>query len=65
MAGKLNLAWHEANRMPRNATLEQRVEWHRAHARECACREIPASVQAEIKRRDHAAAGSERSRPSE
>jgi hypothetical protein len=47
----LNAAWHKANPMPRNATMDQRIAWHLEHKRECACREIPASVQEEIKRR--------------
>ncbi len=51
----LNAAWHDANPMPRNATLDQRVEWHLAHAVACSCRPIPASVAAEIERRGVAA----------
>jgi len=37
----LNSAWHARHPMPRNATLAQRVRWHRAHAKHCACRPIP------------------------
>jgi len=37
--------------MPRHATLDERVAWHVEHARECACREIPASIKAELARR--------------
>ncbi|MCW5695453.1 MAG: hypothetical protein KIS96_01830 [Bauldia sp.] len=47
----INAAWHEANPMPKNATLDQRVAWHIAHAKACGCREIPPSVMAEIERR--------------
>ena len=47
----INREWHEANRMPRNATLAQRVEWHVAHAAACSCREMPASVRAELAKR--------------
>ena len=43
-SGRLNAAWHRRNRMPRNATLYQRVVWHLAHARACGCRPIPESV---------------------
>jgi uncharacterized protein YdhG (YjbR/CyaY superfamily) len=43
-SGKLNAAWHRRNRMPRNASLYQRVVWHLAHARACGCRPIPRSV---------------------
>lgn len=49
--GKINAEWHEANRMPRNATLNQRVAWHLAHQKHCACRtDLPKSVAAELAR---------------
>jgi len=47
----MNRAWHEAHPMPKHATLDERVAWHVEHARECACREMPASIQAELVRR--------------
>jgi hypothetical protein len=37
-------AWHKAHRMPKNATPDQRIEWHLAHAQNCACREIPPGI---------------------
>ncbi len=37
--------------MPRNATLEQRLEWHRSHAANCNCREMPASIRKELEAR--------------
>jgi hypothetical protein len=48
--------------MPKNATLAQRVAWHVAHQKACACRPLPASVAAALASRPpkvHAA----RSRP--
>lgn len=36
--GKANKSWHEQNRMPKNATLQQRIAWHVAHAKACRCR---------------------------
>jgi hypothetical protein len=48
---KLNAAWHQRNRMPPKANLEQRIEWHLAHARACACREIPKTVLAAVRAR--------------
>jgi hypothetical protein len=41
--------WHEQNRMPKNPTAQQRVEWHLEHAQHCACRPIPAGVLTLIK----------------
>ena len=48
---KLNATWHEKYPMPAKPTVDQRVRWHVAHARACACRAIPASVVTELKRR--------------
>jgi hypothetical protein len=48
---RLNGAWHLRHPMPKPATLEQRIRWHLAHARHCGCREIPATVRAELKAR--------------
>jgi hypothetical protein len=40
----INREWHETHRMPKNASLEQRIAWHIEHAVECGCREMPESV---------------------
>jgi hypothetical protein len=42
---KINAAWHDANPMPKNATREQRIEWHARHAEVCACRAVPPSLR--------------------
>jgi hypothetical protein len=47
----MNAAWHKTHRMPARATLDVRVRWHIAHAKACDCREMPASIAAEIARR--------------
>ena len=47
----MNSAWHTSHPMPRPATAAQRVAWHLTHQRQCACREIPASVQRLIDQR--------------
>jgi len=49
---KLNRDWHEKNVMPRNASLEQRIDWHLEHSKNCGCRPIPKTVQIELKKRD-------------
>jgi hypothetical protein len=41
----INREWHEAHRMPRNANLETRIEWHLEHAEHCGCRDVPESVK--------------------
>ena len=55
MPSRLNAAWHKAHPMPKNPTLDQRVRWHVAHAAACACREMPTSIAAEVKRRQRTA----------
>jgi hypothetical protein len=46
----LNKEWHRSNRMPPTATREQRLKWHVAHARSCACREIPGSIKSDAEK---------------
>ena len=41
----------EKNKMPANATFEQRVKWHLAHKINCSCRPIPAKLAEEMKKR--------------
>lgn len=48
---RINREWHLAHPMPRNATLEQRLEWHAEHAVNCGCREIPPSMRKELEAR--------------
>jgi hypothetical protein len=48
---KLNGEWHKQNVMPENPTIDQRIAWHLEHAAHCGCREIPARLKEEIKKR--------------
>lgn len=50
-SNKMNKEWHESHPMPKNPTLEQRMEWHIEHARHCHCRPIPPKLQDEINKR--------------
>jgi hypothetical protein len=45
---KINKKWHGKNRMPKNPTRDQRVEWHVEHAKNCACRAIPRDIAEEV-----------------
>ena len=52
--GAINKEWHLANKMPKSASFEQRVEWHRSHLEHCGCRsdlppEIKKAIEAEAK----------------
>ncbi len=44
----MNVKWHQQHVLPRGAVLEQRVEWHREHQEQCACRPIPAGLRAQM-----------------
>ena len=37
--------------MPPNPTLDQRLEWHAGHAANCACRDMPDEIRAELAKR--------------
>ena len=48
---KLNKEWHLIYRMPKNATIEERIAWHLEHSKYCKCRPIPDKLKAEIEKR--------------
>ena len=48
---KLNAEWHLKNKMPEKATLDQRIEWHLEHVKNCACRPMPEKLLSEIEKR--------------
>jgi hypothetical protein len=45
---KINKEWHLSHKLPRNATLEQRLKWHAEHAANCSCREMPENIRREL-----------------
>ena len=45
----MNAAWHANHPMPPNATLAQRLSWHDAHAKHCACRSMPPKLAAQVR----------------
>jgi hypothetical protein len=47
---QINKAWHLKHRMPKNATTEQRMQWHIEHSKHCSCREMPPAIKAVIKK---------------
>ncbi len=44
----MNAEWHRAHVLGQHAGLEDRIAWHEEHARECACRPVPAPIAAAI-----------------
>jgi len=47
----INAKWHKKNPMPKRASLNQKIQWHVDHARECGCRPIPPKLQEKLKER--------------
>ena len=48
---KLNKEWHQANKMPIKATLDQKIKRHIDHVAHCKCRPMPNSIKVEIQKR--------------
>ncbi|MFZ2153182.1 MAG: NUDIX hydrolase [Microgenomates group bacterium] len=48
---KINKEWHQKNKMPKKASLNERIQWHTDHNRECSCRPIPPKIQLEMIKR--------------
>jgi hypothetical protein len=40
----MNAAWHDEHRLARNASEAERIAWHVAHQKACACRPIPRTL---------------------
>lgn len=48
----INAKWHKKNRMPKNATTEQRIKWHTQHNQNCNCRPgFPKKLEEEMEKR--------------
>lgn len=48
---KLNAEWHKAHKMPKDPTLEEKVQWHAEHTKHCACRKPGGAMLEELKKR--------------
>ena len=45
----INKAWHLENKMPKNATIEQRITWHQEHMKHCDCRKgMPGKLKTQM-----------------
>ena len=47
---QLNKEWHLSHPMPGNPTLQQRIDWHLEHAKNCNCRKITGKIKEEMKK---------------
>jgi len=49
---KINKIWHQSHKVPKSTTLEQRIEWHIEHLKNCQCRtDMPPKLKSEMKKR--------------
>lgn len=45
----VNAEWHKKHPMPKNPTLQQQVDWHLEHLKNCNCRrDLPEKLKAEM-----------------
>lgn len=47
---KVNISWHKKNPIPKGM-IEDKIQWHVNHARECGCRPIPDSIKQKLSQR--------------
>lgn len=47
----INKEWHLVNKMPKNPTMDQRINWHVEHSKNCNCRALGGKILEEIKKR--------------
>lgn len=48
---KINAAWHLANKMQKNPSLDDRIKWHLEHVANCTCHPLGGKILEEIKKR--------------
>ena len=47
----INAEWHRKHPMPKNPTIQQRIDWHLEHQANCGCRPgLPAKLVEEMKK---------------
>lgn len=46
----MNSKWHKQHVLPKGASLDERIAWHREHQKRCACRPIPPKLQEQMRR---------------
>jgi hypothetical protein len=44
----MNKDWHNQNRMPRNASPKERIQWHIEHVKNCSCRPFPKELRSKL-----------------
>jgi hypothetical protein len=44
----INKEWHLKNKMPKNPTKEQQLDWHSEHSKNCNCRKPTEKLLKEI-----------------
>jgi len=47
----MDRGWHERHALPKNASLGERIAWHREHQARCACRPVPQRLREQVEGR--------------
>ncbi|HTN63429.1 MAG TPA: hypothetical protein VL147_18065 [Devosia sp.] len=47
----INREWHATHKLPKTATVDERLDWHLLHAANCGCRDMPPSIKRELDQR--------------
>ena len=48
----INVDWHQQHPMPKNPSIEERIEWHLQHLKHCKCRnDLPSKLKEEMTKR--------------
>lgn len=45
----INKEWHTKHKMPKNASVKERIEWHLEHEKNCSCRVMPEALRKRMK----------------
>ena len=46
----INAEWHKKHPMPKNPTIQQRIDWHLEHRANCGCRPVPDKLLEQMKK---------------
>ncbi len=48
----INKEWHLKNKIPKNASEEERAKWHKAHLKNCSCYPVSENIKKLIAKYD-------------
>jgi hypothetical protein len=48
----INEEWHKKHKMPKTASMDEKINWHYEHRKVCGCRPPPKNVLKELEERN-------------